>query len=206
MEQLVCCTCTRSHTLPYLMLALSLGMAPSAPNLPEKGGYGSSFCPPSTNLATTRPLMPWTNQTFGGCEPTMGQDFLPNDSAWRQQVPENCRTFSTMSDFCPKPKSPGTSQSPSSQQTSKTPASKPKLPRLRACATRPLHKRSPSLKALSMTKRTRFVLEDSGNANSGSNSNISKALEDIQLEDAIELLKKKFQRSPFLPNLKEIQL
>ena len=53
------------------------------------------------------------------------------------------------------------------------------------------------MKAFSMTKKTRIRLEGSGNASNGGESDISKTLEDLELQDAIKWVKKKFQRSPF---------
>jgi hypothetical protein len=53
------------------------------------------------------------------------------------------------------------------------------------------------MKAFSMTKKTRIRLKGSGNASNGGDSDISKTLEDLELQDAIELVKKKFHRSPF---------
>jgi hypothetical protein len=151
------------------------------------------------------PLMSWTNQilpfndhqVFGGSQSMTAQNFLPNTSSWHQQDQDSCISFSTMKDFTPQLETPGTSQGPLSRRTYKTPTSKAKSPHLRVGAPRPLHKRSPSMKALSMTKKTRIRLEGSVNASNGGESDISKTLEDLELQDAIELVKKKFQRSPF---------
>ncbi|KAH6664150.1 hypothetical protein B0J14DRAFT_661457 [Halenospora varia] len=127
----------------------------------------------------------------------MAQKFLPNASNRHQQDSKSGSSFSTMNDFTPHPETLGTSQGPSPQRTSKAPASKAKIPRLRARATRPLHKRSPSLKAFSITKKIRIGIEDTNNTGSSIKPPTTNTLEDLELEDAIELLKKKFQRSPF---------
>jgi hypothetical protein len=121
------------------------------------------------------PLMSWTNQmlpfndhqVFGGSQSMTAQNFLPNTSSWHQQDQDSCISFSTMKDFTPQLETPGTSQGPLSRRTYKTPTSKAKSPHLRVGAPRPLHKRSPSMKAFSMTKKTRIRLEGSGNASNG---------------------------------------
>ena len=127
----------------------------------------------------------------------MAQKVLPNASHRHQQDSKIGSSFSIMNDFTPHPETLGTSQGPSPQRTSKAPASKAKLPRLRARATRPLHKRSSSLKAFSISKKIRIGMEDTNDTGSSIKLPTTNTLEDLELEDAIELLKKKFQRSPF---------